>query len=100
MTKKKVNNEFKVNMTSEDVLIEGGTRRVFLKYHNDLRDMLMHIDEARDITLGHIKTIEDLVHELHSSMNFVPQKNQDDDTPNHYADFVLPSSPKAWHRAY
>ena len=76
---KDTKNQFKVNMNSEDVLIAGGTRRVFLNYHNRLKRMLHHIDEARDIELTHIRLIEDLIHELHSSLNFVPQKDQQDD---------------------
>ena len=35
MTKTK--NTFKVNINSEDIIIAGGTRRVFLNYHNRLQ---------------------------------------------------------------
>ena len=62
--------------------------------------MLRHIDEARDIELSHIRLIENLIHELHSSMNFAPQKDQQDDSPMFYSDYVLDSDDKAWQRAY
>ncbi len=97
---KDTKNQFKVNMNSEDVLIAGGTRRVFLNYHNRLKRMLQHIDEVRDIELTHIRLIEDLIHELHSTLQFAPQKDKMDDSPMFYADYVLSSDDKAWQSAY
>ena len=99
MTKKK-DSPFKVDMNSEDVLVAGGTRIVFLNYHIRLQRMLRHIDEARDIELTHIRLIEDLIHELHSTLQFSPQKDQQDDSPMFYSDYVLDSDDKAWQRAY
>ena len=99
MTKKK-DSPFKVDMNSEDVLVAGGTRRVFLNYHNRLQRMLHHIDEARDIELSHIRLLEDLIHELHSSLHFAPQKDKSDDSPMFYSDYVLDSDDRAWQRAY
>ena len=98
MTKTK--NTFKVNINSEDIIIAGGTRRVFLHYHNRLQRMLSHIDEARDIELSHIRLLEDLIHELHSSLHFAPQKDKNNDSPMFYSDYVLDSDDRAWQRAY
>ena len=99
MTKKK-DSPFKVDMNSEDVLVAGGTRRVFLNYHNRLQRMLHNIDEARDIELSHIRLLEDLIHELHSSLHFAPQKDKNNDSPMFYSDYVLDSDDRAWQRAY
>ena len=95
MTKKK-DSPFKVNMNSEDVIVAGGTRRVFLNYHNKLQTMVKDIEETKDVTLSQVRVLEDLIHELHSSLQFVPQKNEDD-TPNHWGDYVLSSDDRAWH---
>ena len=98
--KKIKDSPFKVDMNSEDVLVAGGTRRVFLNYHNRLQRMLHHIDEARDIELSHIRLLEDLIHELHSSLHFAPQKDKNNDSPMFYSDYVLDSDDRAWQRAY
>jgi hypothetical protein len=62
--------------------------------------MLHHIDEARDIELSHIRLLEDLIHELHSSLHFAPQKDKNNDSPMFYSDYVLDSDDRAWQRAY
>jgi len=94
MTKTK--NTFKVDINSEDILVSGGTRRVFLKYHNELMTLVHDIEETKDVTLSQVRTIENLVQELHSSLQFAPQKTEDD-TPNHWGDYVLSSDDRAWH---
>ena len=99
MTKKK-DSPFKVDMNREDILVAGGTRRVFLHYHNRLQRMLHFVEDTKDVTLSDIAMLEQLLHELHSSLHFAPQKNELDDSPNLYADYVLDSDDKAWQRAY
>ncbi len=94
MTKTK--NTFKVDINNEDIIIAGGTRRVFLKYHNDLQTMVRDIEETKDVTLSQVRVLEELIHELHSSLQFAPQKTEDD-TPNHWGDYVLSSDDRAWH---
>ena len=54
------------------------------------------IEETKDVTLSQVRLLEYLIHELHSSLQFAPQKTEDD-TPNHWGDYVLSSDDRAWH---
>ena len=63
-------------------------RLKFLNAHNDLRDILMTLDECHDIWVSDIGKLERLQNLMHSVLNFVPQR-ADEGHIQHYADWVL-----------
>lgn len=100
MTKKKVSNTFKVNLDNKDILVTEEQRMEFLRLHNKLKDTLDYISDCKDITLAQISMLEELMHHLHSSLKFAPQKDSDTDRPSVWSDYVLESDETAWQRAY
>ena len=96
----KVNNTFKINLDSDDMLITGEQRIKFLTLHNKLKETIQYIEECKDITISQVSMLEDLVHHLHTSLNFAPQKDSYNDQPALYKDYVLQSDETAWQRAY
>jgi hypothetical protein len=63
-------------------------RLKFLNAHNDLRDILMTLNECHDIWVSDIGKLERLQNLMHSVLNFVPQRD-DEGHIQHYADWVL-----------
>ena len=100
MTKKKVSNTFKVNLDNKDILVTEEQRMEFLRLHNKLKDTLDYVWDCKDVTLSQISMLEELMHHLHASLKFAPQKDPDTDNPKHWGDYVLESDETAWQRAY
>jgi len=96
----KINKAFKVDLNNMDILVTGEQRLEFLRLHNKLRDMVQYIDECRDITVNHLTILDELSHLLHSSLRFVPQKDEEGDNAAYWKDFVLESDELAWKKAY
>ena len=94
----KINKAFKVDLDNKDILVTGEQRLEFLRLHNKLRDMVQYIDECRDITVNHLTTLDELTHLLHSSLHFAPQKDERNDSPAHWKDYVFNSDELAWKR--
>ena len=92
----KVNNTFKINLDSDDMLITGEQRIKFLTLHNKLKETIQYIEECKDLRLSDVAMLEELIHTLHSSLKFVPQKNKEGDGAMWYADYVLRSDELAW----
>ena len=93
-------NQFKVNLDNKDILVTEEQRMEFLRLHNKLKETIMYIEECKDITISQVAMLEELLHHLHSSLNFVPQKDSETDTHAMYRDYVLSSDETAWQRAY
>ena len=93
-------NQFKVNLDNKDILVTEEQRIEFLRLHNKLKETIMYIEECKDITISQVAMLEELLHHLHSSLNFAPQKDSETDTPAMYRDYVLSSDETAWQRAY
>ena len=93
---KKINKAFKVNLDSNDILVTGEQRLEFLRLHNKLKDTVQYIEECKDLRLSDAYMLEELIHVLHSSLKFVPQKNDDGVGANWYGDYVLRSDELAW----
>ena len=97
---KDTKNQFKVNLDNKDILVTEEQRMEFLRLHNKLRDTVQYIEECKDITISQVSMLEELVHHLHISLNFAPQKDSYNDQPALYKDYVLQSDETAWQRAY
>lgn len=63
-------------------------RLKFLKAYNDLRDILLNINECHDIWVSDVRKLEQLEYLMHDVMKFVPDKDEEGRTI-HYADWVL-----------
>ena len=63
-------------------------RLKFLKAHNDLKNIVMTLHECNDLWVSDVGKLESLEHLLHSTMNFVPQKDEEG-RQKYYADYVL-----------
>ncbi len=96
---KDTKNQFKVNLDNKDILVTEEQRMEFLRLHNKLRDTVQYIEECKDITISQVAMLEELVHHLHKSLNFSPQKDAETDTPAMYKDYVLSSDETAWQYA-
>lgn len=97
---KDTKNQFKVNLDNKDILVTEEQRMEFLRLHNKLKETIHYIEECKDITLSQVSMLEELVHHLHHSLHFVPQKDLQTDTPDMWRDYVLSSDETAWQRAY
>ena len=86
---------FKVNI-SKDILVTEEQRLKFLGYHNKLKDTLQSISEIHDISLSEVRNLEYLVHHLHQSLKFAPQRNADNTEASYYADYVLKEDEMAY----
>ena len=99
MTKKE-NTVFKIGLDNKDILVTEEQRMEFLRLHNKLKDTVQYIEECKDINISQVAMLEELMHHLHSSLKFAPQKDPETDTPRHWGDYVLESDETAWQRAY
>ena len=97
---KKVNNVFKVDLDNKDILVTEEQRMEFLRLHNKLKETIMYIEECKDITISQVAMLEELLHHLHKSLKFAPQKDAETDTPAMYRDYVLQSDDTAWESIY
>mgnify|MGYP003112359679 CR=1 FL=1 len=86
---------FKVDI-SKDILVTEEQRMRFLEHHNKLKDTLQSISEIHDISLSDVRNIEELVHHLHQSLKFAPQRNDDNTGASYYADYVLKEDEMAY----
>ena len=93
-------NQFKVDLDNKDILVTEEQRMRFLQLHNKLKDAVEYASECKDLRLSDLATMEELVHHLHTSLNFSPTKNASTDQPNLWSDYVLSSDETAWQRAY
>ena len=93
---KDTNGKFKVNIDMKDILVTEEQRLKFLQLHNKLKETIDYISECHDIRLSEVSMLDELLHHMHSSLKFVPQKNPDSDTAKWYADYVLESDETAW----
>tara|TARA_R110002012_G_scaffold161560_1_gene323702 strand:- start:45 stop:341 length:297 start_codon:yes stop_codon:yes gene_type:complete len=93
-------NKFKVNLDMKDILVTEEQRLEFLRLHNKLKDTLDYISDCKDVTLSQVAMLEELMHHLHSSLKFAPQKDSETDRPSMWSDYVLESDETAWQRAY
>ena len=93
---KVVSNDFKINIDNKDILVTEEQRMEFLRLHNKLNETLLYIDECKDVTLSQVSMLEELQHHLHTSLNFVPQKEENGKGAKWYADFVLESDELAY----
>lgn len=46
-----------------------------LRAHNKLQDVIRYIDDCRDMSLSHIRDLEEAICILHQVGNFQPKKN-------------------------
>ena len=86
---------YKVNI-SKDILVTEEQRLKFLDFHNKLKDTVDYISECYDIQLSQVTMLSELLHHLHSSLKFVPQKNDDATGSAYWKDFVLSEDELAW----
>ena len=93
---KVVNNNFKVNLDNKDILVTEEQRMKFLRLHNKLKDTVQYIQECKDITISQVAMLEELIHNLHSSLKFAPQKDSEHDRPDMWSGYVLESDETAW----
>ena len=93
-------NQFKVDLDNKDILVTEEQRMRFLQLHNKLKDAVDYASECKDLRLSDLSMMEELVHHLHTSLNFSPTKNASTDQPNLWSDYVLSSDETAWQRAY
>ena len=93
---KVVNNNFKVNLDNKDILVTEEQRMKFLRLHNKLKDTVQYIEECKDITISQVAMLEELIHHLHSSLKFAPQKDSEHDRPDMWSGYVLESDETAW----
>ena len=93
---KDTNNKFKVNLDMKDILVTEEQRLKFLQLHNKLKETIDCISECHDIRLSEVSMLDELLHHLHSSLKFVPQKDSCSDSAKWYADYVLESDETAW----
>ena len=52
-------------------------RSDMLDAHNKLRNVINYLDDCRDITMSHVRDIEEVICVLHQVGNFQPKKNSD-----------------------
>ena len=92
----KVNNTFKVNLDNKDILVTEEQRMEFLRLHNKLKETVQYIEECKDITISQVSMLEELMHHLHASLKFAPQKDSEHDRPDMWSGYVLESDETAW----
>ena len=63
-------------------------RRKLLKVTNQLREMVLYIDDCRDINVSHLKNLDDAIYALYYILNFKPQKDKEGNTMS-WADWVF-----------
>lgn len=63
-------------------------RLMFLKAHNDLRNILMTLHECQDLWISDVGKLERIEHLIHRVMKFVPQQD-DEGRSMPYADWIL-----------
>jgi hypothetical protein len=61
-------------------------RQTMLKIHNDLRRIKMTIEECNDLWLSDLRTMEDIIHDLHKEFEFSPKKEPGG---YHYSDWIF-----------
>ena len=93
-------NQFKVNLDNKDILVTEEQRMEFLRLHNKLKETIMYIEECKDITISQVAMLDELLHALHYSLKFSPQKDPNSDRPKYWEHYVLDSDETAWQRAY
>ena len=57
--------------------ISNDQRSDLLRIHNKLRDITNYVDDCRDLTLSHVRDIEEAICVLHQVGNFTPKKQHD-----------------------
>ena len=57
--------------------VSNDQRSELLRIHNKLRDVINYIDDCRDLSLSHIRDIEEAICVLHRVGNFKPRKRHD-----------------------
>ena len=99
MTKKE-NNVFKIGLDNKDILVTEEQRMELLRLHNKLKNTISYIEDCKDMQLSDIAMLDELLHALHYSLKFSPQKDPDSDRPKYWEHYVLEADETAWQRAY
>lgn len=97
---KDTKNQFKVDLDNKDILVTEEQRMELLRLHNKLKNTISYIEECKDMQLSDIAMLDELLHALHYSLKFSPQKDPNSDSPKYWEHYVLDSDETAWQRAY
>jgi len=90
MTKVKQNDRKNKTKLTEDDLLK------ILALVNSTRDMLSEMSDGWSVQTSTLAELDKAMHRVQDSMNFRPQKDEQNGSTMYWAGLVLPEDPKAW----